>query len=89
MSAATSWHGRRRRGPHGRSRQTGAVVVDAEQVRETVRALRLLLAELDAGRLSGSAAFRHRIEGAALALDCVAVSDPADVVERLGNDDCL
>jgi hypothetical protein len=46
--------------------------VNDDQVRVDVAAhLRMLLGEIVAGELSCSAAMRHRIEGAALALDPV------------------
>lgn len=59
----------------------------AQDVALSVQAhLRTLLNDIDAGVLACSAAFRHRIEGAVIALECVEGGDPTEIVKRLNHD---
>jgi hypothetical protein len=58
-------------------------------VAEVADGLRALLADLEAGELSCSAAMRHRIEGAVLALEVIAAGPSndrmTDTVQRSGD----
>lgn len=45
--------------------------------------LRVVLGEIDAGRMVATMSTRARIEGAIVALDVVAGADPATIVNRL------
>jgi hypothetical protein len=59
-------------------------VIRQQVVAEQLAAmLRGVLGEIDAGRLSASAVFRARIEGAVVALDVVLGADAATVLDRL------
>lgn len=47
--------------------------------------LAALLASIDSGEMTASAATRYRIEGAIVALDVLNGTDTADILDRLGD----
>lgn len=53
--------------------------------RDLADRLAALLAAIDSGELTASAATRYRLEGAVVALDVLNGEAPADILDRLGD----